>query len=102
MHNGKNSNNFGWEATTICDKKKTMLSQAQKNARVLLDCSPPAEHFTLFWKSLTFLKICHFQVVVYLLRYKCRCDNHTRMKIEIIFSLDHWFFECASSQCNLS
>lgn len=58
MHNGKNSSNFGWEATTICDKKKMILSQAQKNvlssARVLLDCSPPAEHFTLFWKNLTF------------------------------------------------
>lgn len=38
MHNGKNSNNFGWEATTICDKKKTMLSQAQKNVLALLEC----------------------------------------------------------------
>lgn len=38
MHNGKNSNYFGWDAMTICDKKKIKLSQAQKNVLAVLGC----------------------------------------------------------------
>lgn len=58
MHNGKNSNNFGWKAMTICDKKKLMLSQVQKNALAVLGfCFSAHPHCFTLLEELYFLKI---------------------------------------------
>lgn len=56
MHNGKNSNNFGCEMMTICDRqKKKKLSQTQQNVLALLEhclIAHPQLMFCTFWEDI--------------------------------------------------